>query len=130
MNEGNPVVYIVEDNFELADAFSIALNIAEFQTVIMHNGAEFDAAFGEAGKVPGMDVPLLILLDLHLPDTDGEVLLSKVRNDERFNNTKIVVVTADVIRAKDVQEGADMVLVKPILLKDLRILANSYRPTW
>jgi two-component system cell cycle response regulator DivK len=59
----------------------------------------------------------LILLDIHLPEEDGYEVFSRLRQEERFGNTRIVAVTADVSnanlnRAKSV--GFDGFLAKPI----------------
>lgn len=59
----------------------------------------------------------LILLDIHLPEEDGYQVLTRLREDERFTDTRVVAVTADVSdvnlsRAKTV--GFDGFLAKPI----------------
>jgi two-component system cell cycle response regulator DivK len=59
----------------------------------------------------------LILLDIHLPEEDGYQVLNRLRNDERFADTRIVAVTADIsaanlARAQDT--GFDGFLAKPI----------------
>jgi two-component system cell cycle response regulator DivK len=59
----------------------------------------------------------LILLDIHLPEEDGYEVLSRLRGDERFADTRIVAVTADVSsinlsRAR--AAGFDGFLAKPI----------------
>jgi two-component system cell cycle response regulator DivK len=59
----------------------------------------------------------LILLDIHLPEEDGYEVFGRLRQEERFGNTRIVAVTADVSnanlnRAKSV--GFDGFLAKPI----------------
>jgi two-component system cell cycle response regulator DivK len=59
----------------------------------------------------------LILLDIHLPEEDGYQVLTRLREDERFCDTRVVAVTADVSdvnlsRAKTI--GFDGFLAKPI----------------
>jgi two-component system cell cycle response regulator DivK len=59
----------------------------------------------------------LILLDIHLPEEDGYEVFDRLRQEERFGDTRIVAVTADVSnanlnRAKSV--GFDGFLAKPI----------------
>jgi two-component system cell cycle response regulator DivK len=59
----------------------------------------------------------LILLDIHLPEEDGYEVLARLRKDERFRNTPVVAVTADVSsnnlnRAQ--AAGFDGFLAKPI----------------
>ena len=59
----------------------------------------------------------LILLDIHLPEEDGYQVLTRLREDARFSDTRVVAVTADVSdvnlsRAKTV--GFDGFLAKPI----------------
>jgi two-component system cell cycle response regulator DivK len=59
----------------------------------------------------------LILLDIHLPEEDGYEVLVRLRGDERYGDTRIVAVTADVsnnnlTRAR--AAGFDGFLAKPI----------------
>lgn len=59
----------------------------------------------------------LILLDIHLPDEDGYEVLTRLRRHERFRQTRIVAVTADVSPAnleRARTAGFDGFLAKPI----------------
>jgi len=59
----------------------------------------------------------LILLDIHLPEEDGYEVLARLRKDERFRNTRVVAVTADVSNTnlnRAQAAGFDGFLAKPI----------------
>jgi len=59
----------------------------------------------------------LILLDIHLPEEDGYEVLARLRQDERFRDTRIVAVTADISNvnlARAQSAGFDGFLAKPI----------------
>lgn len=59
----------------------------------------------------------LILLDIHLPDEDGYEVLSRLREDEQFRETRIVAITADITSAnlaRAESAGFDGFLAKPI----------------
>jgi len=59
----------------------------------------------------------LILLDIHLPEEDGYEVLIRLRRDERFQNTRIVAVTADITSqnlSRAQAAGFDGFLAKPI----------------
>lgn len=67
-----------------------------------------------ADSMPRVD---LVLLDIHIPDEDGYAVLARLRNDPRFQNTRIVAVTADasqdsMVRAK--AAGFDSFIGKPL----------------
>jgi two-component system cell cycle response regulator DivK len=59
----------------------------------------------------------LILLDIHLPDEDGYKVLTRLRGDEHFRETRIVAVTADISSmnlSRAQSAGFDGFLAKPI----------------
>ena len=64
--------------------------------------------------MPGLD---LILLDIHLPEEDGYQVLARLRADDRFLQTRVVAVTADVSSANLARAraaGFDGFLAKPL----------------
>jgi two-component system cell cycle response regulator DivK len=64
-----------------------------------------------------MPVIDLILLDIHLPEEDGYEVLTRIRQDAHFRNTKVVAVTADVSNpnlTRAQSAGFDGFLSKPI----------------
>ncbi|HVA60918.1 MAG TPA: ATP-binding protein [Mycobacteriales bacterium] len=66
--------------------------------------------------------PVLILLDLHLPDVNGDEVLRQLRDDPATATTPIVMVSADATAGQVerlLAEGATAYLTKPLDVQDL-----------
>jgi two-component system cell cycle response regulator DivK len=78
----------------------------------------------------------LVLLDIHIPDEDGYVVLQRLRGDPRLESTWIVAVTADaspesLLRAQ--AAGFDGFIGKPISPDEFPSQIKSIlegRPVW
>ncbi|WP_151193777.1 ATP-binding protein [Cysteiniphilum sp. JM-1] len=60
---------------------------------------------------------MMILTDVHMPEMDGVELCHALRQDQRYQNTPIIAVTADVVEGQGeslLQEGFDAIQIKPI----------------
>jgi CheY-like chemotaxis protein len=111
-----PLALIIEDNPQLNQIYVVALR--ETFEIKTFRGAQ------PALKQLEQTVPTLIVLDLHLPDTSGQKILETIRTDERMQDTKIILTTADVQMADMLYEQADIVLLKPVSPGQLRDLAT------
>jgi signal transduction histidine kinase/ActR/RegA family two-component response regulator len=72
---------------------------------------------GEALAIALAEKPDLILLDLHLPDISGEVLLTRLRQEPSFATHSIVVLSADALPstiARLLAAGASDYWTKPL----------------
>ncbi len=79
--------------------------------------------------------PDLILLDLHLPDLDGDEVLRRLRADERTASVPVIVLSADATRAQIdrlKQSGVAEYVTKPIdvpvFLKAVQAVLGSGSP--
>jgi len=113
-----PLALIIEDEADLAEIYSKALQGGGFETEVIQDGQAALARLA-AGSPPGV-----IILDLHLPYIGGSAILQKIRADERYGKTAIIVTTADNRQAEDMHGKADLVLLKPISVNQLRELAK------
>ena len=118
----NPLALIIEDDDTLAAMFAEALRQVHFKTVIVSDGATAVA------QVTAL-APALIILDLHLPHVAGDEILHQIRQDENLTKAHVVVTTADAVRAAALQDKADVVLIKPVSVLQLRDLARRIRST-
>lgn len=112
---------IIEDEINVALIFSKALEMANFETEIIHDGKKASERLTAA-------TPSIILLDLHLPGISGIDILDQIRADERLAETNIIVVTADLVRAEALQQDADAVLIKPVSIRQLVNVATRLCP--
>jgi CheY-like chemotaxis protein len=65
-------------------------------------------------------VPDLVLLDLHLPDVQGDEVLARLRDDERTAAIPVVILSADATPTRLERlrkQGADDYLTKPLDLQ-------------
>jgi signal transduction histidine kinase/CheY-like chemotaxis protein len=73
-------------------------------------------------------VPDLILLDMHLPDLTGDVVLKILRSDERTRHIPVVILSADATRDREplLAAGAQAYVTKPIELARLIELLDQF----
>ncbi|MBI3170845.1 MAG: response regulator [Chloroflexi bacterium] len=108
---------IIEDEADLAEIYTKALQREGFETETIKDGRK---AIERLSTVS----PNVILLDLHLPQVGGAAILQAIRSDERLKKTPVIVTTADERQAEELEHKADLVLLKPVSLNQLRELAN------
>ena len=114
---------IIEDDVDLAEIFAEALRGVGFIVDIAPDGK----TGGE--KLKNGPTPYLILLDMHLPHVSGGDLLTNViKKDERFDNTLVIITTADARMGEAYRDQADFVMIKPISFVQLRDLTARLKP--
>ena len=117
----NPFALIIEDDAKISTIFAQALKTVEYETEIVQDGQLAMQRLAET-------TPHVVVLDLHLPNVPGPEILHQIRSDERFAETRVMVVTADSALADSLQDEADLILLKPISFNQLRDLAARLRP--
>lgn len=109
-------VLLVEDDRELRRTLHDALVVEGYRVLAAASLADARALLAHAAGAGGID---LVLLDLGLPDGDGEALLATLR---RERGTPVIVVSArhsDDPKIRLLDAGADDYLVKPFSLGEL-----------
>lgn len=117
-----PLALIVEDNVDLAAILALALQSSGFEVETIHDGAKALARLAEI-------VPALVILDLHLPHLSGANMLRQIQTDTRLLNTRVVIATADAAMADELRDKADLVLLKPVSIAQIRELASRLIPS-
>lgn len=111
-------VLIIDDDKDIAGFFSTVLSLLghECETVLSAK----EALVRLAGSLPD-----LILLDLRLgTEIGGDDILYQIRSNPRFDNTRVVVITAYPAIAEMVTNLADLVLIKPVEVEQLKTLIS------
>ena len=116
-------VLIVEDAAELATIFREILEMNGMKVEVIMDGA---LALQHLQSF----TPDLILLDMHLPNVSGQEILDFIRASERLKKVKVIAITANALLAADLDDKADLTLLKPVTftqISDLsaRILATK-----
>ena len=111
-------ILAIEDDQDLAELYESFLSWEGHDVLLAHNGREALRLLRER--------PDVILLDLRLPDTDGAVLLHRMRGEQGGRDTPVIVVSATVPAEARVNE-ADAVISKPFDISEL--LGTIYRVT-
>jgi len=91
MGDGARSVLIVDDSENAAAMLEIALlGIPGLSVTLASSGAEALSILGR----PGPEVRAIVT-DLNMPRMDGYELIRRLRDDDRYSATPIVVVSAD-----------------------------------
>jgi DNA-binding response OmpR family regulator len=102
-------ILIVDDEPNILRSLEFLMTRSGFVVELARNGREGLAALER-------DPPDLLLLDVMMPELDGYGVCKRVRQDPRWNATKIVMLTArgrEEERAKGLALGADDYVTKP-----------------
>jgi DNA-binding response OmpR family regulator len=114
----NPVkILMIEDDHGHAKLIEKNIRRANISNDIIHldtGQAALDYLFSEAVQ---LNDPMLILLDLNLPDMQGTDILTEVKKDERLKRAPVVVLTTtddktEIQRCYDL--GCNVYITKPV----------------
>lgn len=112
---------IIEDDYDAAILINEALKNAGFTTELIQDG---QAASQRLNTVE----PSLIALDMHLPNISGDKLLRQIRKTEHLKTTKVMIITADPLMARSVEDAATLILLKPATYQQMNQLAQRLHP--
>lgn len=118
-----PLALIIEDDFDLSEIFSAALQSDGLDTEVVRDGkAALERLKGTA--------PAIVLLDLNLPHVDGATILQNIHVTKHFEKTSVIIATADAQQADELRGTADLVLLKPVSVDQLRELVKRLLLRW
>ena len=109
------MIYCVEDDSAIRDLMIYTLQASGFEARGFENGADFRAAMKEKK-------PVLIILDVMLPQEDGLSILRRLRASGTYGDIPVIMATAkgaefDKVQGLDL--GADDYLVKPFGMMEM-----------
>jgi FixJ family two-component response regulator len=102
------MIYIIDDDKSVRRSFELLLNSAGLETKSYAGANEFLDVYRQ-------DEGDLLILDIHMPDMNGNELLKILK--ERKNNLPVITITAydeDVSRRSAEEYGVLNYLVKPV----------------
>jgi len=104
-----PKILVVDDSPTIRKFISIALKIKGYEIISASDGME-------ALELLPNDKIDLVITDLNMPNIDGFNLIERIRSNENFLNTPIIVMSnlsdsEDIERA--MQLGANSYIIKP-----------------
>jgi two-component system, OmpR family, KDP operon response regulator KdpE len=111
-NVKKPLILVVEDDGAIRDFLHTALTNSGFRLMEALTG---DEALASAGRTP----PDLVILDLGLPDMDGQIVLEKLRE---WLKAPIIILSArnqETQKVTALDSGADDYLTKPFSTAEL-----------
>jgi two-component system, chemotaxis family, response regulator Rcp1 len=136
MTSGNPIeILLVEDNPGDVDLTREMIESSKVRNVInnVNDGFEAMAYLRREQPYSSAKRPDLILLDLNLPRKDGRTTLSEIKQDSKFKDIPVVVLTtsdaeADILRSY--QLHANCYVTKPVDLTKFAKIIRSIEDFW
>ena len=123
MAEKPVTILYVEDNFENR---ILVRRVLESEGYQMFEAGTANKAFEQIEK----NLPDLILMDINMPDMDGDTLTAKIKENPAYRNIPIIAVTANVMRGdkeRSLEAGCDGYIQKPIDIDILTEQIERYR---
>lgn len=112
-------VLVVDDNATNREIFANQLGYWNIRAVEVENA---EAAMKELEAANDEDQFHLALVDMHMPETDGMSLCKQIREQERFDKVKLIMMTSvsDLSDKKGLQKsGINGFFTKPVSMSDL-----------
>ena len=109
------MIYLVEDDASIRELVVYALSNSGFNA----RGFDTPSAFWQAME---KETPVMVLLDIMLPEEDGLQILKKLRADGRTRRTPVIMLTAkgsEYDKVIGLEAGADDYIPKPFGMMEL-----------
>jgi len=107
-----PKIMLAEDDHTMVTLLTTLLDMEGYQVVALSVNDDISAAVRS-------DRPDVLLLDVHLPHTNGLDILDQLREDDETRDLKVVMTSGLNLELECKNHGADDFLLKPYMPDDL-----------
>jgi len=115
-------ILVIDDDPSVRDLMSRFLTKLDFHVVAAANGEE-------GIRLARQVHPLLITLDVVMPDCDGWTVLNRLKSDSKLAKIPVIMVTVVDNEAMGLDLGASNYLIKPVDRDRLAVLVEKHRGT-
>jgi signal transduction histidine kinase/ActR/RegA family two-component response regulator len=115
-------ILVIDDDPSVRDLMSRFLTKLNFHVVAAANGEE-------GLRLARQIRPLLITLDVVMPECDGWAVLNRLKSDSKLAQIPVIMVTVVDNEAMGLDLGASNYLVKPVDRDRLAVLVEKHRNT-
>ena len=119
---GLETILVIDDDPSVRDLMSRFLTKLDFHVVAAANGEE-------GIRLARQVHPLLITLDVVMPDCDGWTVLNRLKSDSKLAKIPVIMVTVVDNEAMGLDLGASNYLIKPVDRDRLAVLVEKHRIT-
>lgn len=109
------LIYIIEDDENIQEIEAVALKSGGHEVLVFSNAKDFYKKMQDI-------LPDLIVLDLMLPDENGNEIMKKLRRQADTKKIPVIMVTAktsEIDLVRGIEDGADDYLKKPFSVMEL-----------
>jgi len=117
---GLETILVIDDDPSVRDLMSRFLTKLNFHVVAAANGEE-------GIRLAKQVHPLLITLDVVMPDCDGWAVLNRLKSDSNLAEIPVIMVTVVDNEAMGLELGASNYLIKPVDRDRLAVLVEKHR---
>jgi diguanylate cyclase (GGDEF)-like protein len=109
-------VLIIDDDHDMANLFHTVLGMVGFDCEVVYSAKDGLSQLT-------INKPNMVLLDMRLGlEIGGEDILYQIRSNPRLKNTRVIVITGYPSMAEPIADLADLILLKPIEIEQLKNL--------
>ena len=112
------LIYSVEDDINISDLIKYTIEESGFNIKCFSNGYDMLEALK-------MKTPNLILLDINLPNINGEMLLKEIRKEKNIPVILLSAKSEDIDKIHGLNIGADDYITKPFNPQELIARVNA-----
>ena len=113
-------IFLAEDDPTMVALLKTLLKLEGFKV------QEVDTSTGNLLQVLKEMLPKILLLDVNLPNENGIDVVRKMREDEAFEQTTVIMVSGMSLEEKCLESGANDFLLKPYMPDDLVSIIRKY----
>jgi CheY-like chemotaxis protein len=113
-------IFLAEDDPTMVTLLETLLKLEGFEVV------KLDLATDNLLFTLRADIPQALVLDVNLPNQNGIDIVSEMRKEEIFKDTRVVMASGMNLKEKCLASGANDFLLKPYMPDDLIAILQKY----
>jgi CheY-like chemotaxis protein len=115
-----PLCLIIEDDPSSAKLYARLLDTAGYDS---RTCSRYEEALQALDEV----IPNVIILDLRLFQRNrGEEIMARIKSDPSLDSTRVIVISAYSTLAKELEDDANMIIIKPINARSIIEILREY----